>query len=46
MTKNGYTVHVMPDCITSYDKRKLPELLAYYESKGSTIAELHEYMEA
>lgn len=46
MTKSSYTVHVLSDCITSYDKRKLPELLAYYESKGSTVAELHEYMEA
>lgn len=26
--------HVLSDCITSYDKKKLPELLAYYESKG------------
>lgn len=29
MTKSGYTVHVLSDCITSYDKKKLPELLAY-----------------
>ena len=46
MTKNGYTVHIMSDCITSYDKRKLPELLAYYKSKGSSVAALNEYMEA
>lgn len=46
MTKSGYTVHVLSDCITSYDKRKLPELLAYYESKGSSVAQLREYMEA
>ncbi|MFZ2702642.1 MAG: isochorismatase family protein, partial [Gemmiger qucibialis] len=26
MTKSGYTVHVLSDCITSYDKRKLPEM--------------------
>lgn len=30
MAKNGYTVHVLSDCITSYDKKKLPEMLAYY----------------
>ena len=30
MTKSGYTVHVLSDCITSYDKKKLPELLTYY----------------
>ena len=37
MTKSGYTVHVLSDCITSYDKKKLPELLAYYESKGCKV---------
>ena len=42
MTKNGYTVHVLSDCITSYDKKKLPELLVYYESKGCEVIELSE----
>ena len=32
MAKGGYGVHVLSDCITSYDKKKLPEMLAYYES--------------
>ncbi|MDO4572814.1 MAG: isochorismatase family cysteine hydrolase, partial [Clostridia bacterium] len=27
MAKAGYTVHVLSDCITSYDKRKLDEML-------------------
>ena len=40
MRKAGYTVHVLSDCITSYDKKKLPELLAYYESKGGTVVTL------
>ena len=40
MTKSGYTVHVLSDCITSYDKKKLPELLAYYASKGCSVATL------
>ncbi len=40
MTKNGYTVHVLSDCITSYDKKKLPEMLAYYESKGCSVMTL------
>ena len=44
MTKAGYTVHVLSDCITSYDKRKLPELLAYYESKGCSVTPLQEVM--
>ena len=34
MTKAGYTVHVLSDCITSYDLKKLPEMLAYYADKG------------
>ena len=42
MTKSGYTVHVLSDCVTSYDKRKLPEMLAYYESKGCEVTELSE----
>ena len=42
MTKSGYTVHVLSDCITSYDKKKLPEMLAYYESKGCEVTELSE----
>ena len=40
MRKAGYTVHVLSDCITSYDKKKLPELLAYYESKGCWVMTL------
>ncbi len=40
MAKSGYAVHVLSDCITSYDKKKLPEMLAYYESKGCSVMEL------
>lgn len=42
MAKSGYAVHVLSDCITSYDKRKLPEMLAYYASKGCSVATLEE----
>lgn len=42
MAKSGYNVHVLSDCITSYDKKKLPELLAYYESKGCEVLALSE----
>ena len=42
MAQSGYTVHVLSDCITSYDKKKLPELLAYYESKGCAVMTLSE----
>ena len=43
MTKVGYTVHVLSDCVTSYDLKKLPEMLAYYESKGCEVKTLAEY---
>ncbi len=44
MAKNGYAVHVLSDCITSYDKKKLPEMLNYYESKGCSVKKLSEIM--
>ena len=31
-------VTVLSDCITSFDKTKIPELLEYYESKGAKIS--------
>ena len=37
MAKAGYTVHVLSDCITSYDKKKIDEMLAYYQSKGCLV---------
>jgi nicotinamidase-related amidase len=40
MTKLGYNVTVLSDCVTSYDKRKLPEMMKYYEDKGCKIADL------
>ena len=40
MAKAGFTVHVLSDCITSYDLKKLPEMLAYYESKGCEVKTL------
>ncbi len=40
MTKCGYTVHVFSDCVTSYDKKKIPEMLAYYKSKGCVIEKI------
>ena len=46
MEKGEYTVHVLSDCITSYDKKKLPEMLAYYESKGCSVMPLQAVMQA
>ena len=40
----GYTVHALSDCITSYDKKKLPEMMEYYASKGCTVDRLSEVM--
>ena len=40
MRKAGYTVHVLSDCITSYDLKKLPEMLAYYAKQGCEVKNL------
>jgi len=37
MLKSNYKVTVLSDCVTSYDKKKIPEMLLYYESKGSAV---------
>ncbi|MBU1413427.1 cysteine hydrolase [Myxococcota bacterium] len=37
LRKENYSVSVLSDCITSYDKRKIDEMLRYYESKGCKI---------
>ena len=42
MRKDGYPVHILSDCITSYDKRKIDEMIRYYESKGCEILTLSE----
>jgi nicotinamidase-related amidase len=41
MSKANYKVHVLSDCITSYDKKKIDEMLRYYESKGCEIISLN-----
>lgn len=45
MAKSGHTVHVLSDCITSCAKKKLPEMLNYYESKGCSVQTLDETMQ-
>jgi len=44
MRKSGYEVTVLSDCITSYDKRKIDEMLQYYESKGCNIIALNDLL--
>ena len=41
LAKANYGVSVLSDCITSYDKRKINEMLCYYESKGCKIITLN-----
>ena len=43
MTKAGYTVHVISDCVTSYDLKKMPQMFAYYTDKGCEVRTLAEY---
>ncbi|MDE7214600.1 MAG: isochorismatase family protein, partial [Clostridia bacterium] len=40
MAKYGYLVHVLSNCITSYDKKKIPEMLDYYERIGCRVETL------
>ena len=46
MTKAGYTVHVISDCVTSYDLKKIPEMLTYYAEKGCEIGALNDWQGA
>ncbi|MGL5434396.1 MAG: cysteine hydrolase family protein [Lachnospiraceae bacterium] len=41
LRKANYRVNVLSDCIISYDKRKIDEMLRYYESKGCKIISLN-----
>lgn len=42
MRKENYAVTVLSDCITSYDKRKIDEMLLYYQSKGCKLMRVEE----
>ena len=44
LCKAGYKVNVISDCITSYDKKKIDEMLNYYEKNGSKIISLNELL--
>lgn len=37
LIKANFIVHVLSDCITSYDKNKIKEMLQYYENKGCKL---------
>lgn len=40
MAKNGFKVHVLSNCITSYDKKKIPEMIDYYKRSGCSVETL------
>ena len=44
MAKAGYTVHVISDGITSYNLKKIPEMLVYYTDKGCEVKPLAGYL--
>ena len=44
MTKAGYAVHVISACVTSYDLKKMPEMLSYYADKSCEVKTLEEYV--
>ena len=46
MCKAGFNVSVLSDCITSYDKRKIDEMLTYYESKGCRLIKLNDFIKS
>lgn len=44
MRKAGYDVTVLSDCVTSYDKRKISEMLQYYEKQGCRLISLSDFL--
>lgn len=42
MTEAGYAVHVISDCVTSYDLKKMDEMFTYYSNKGCEVKTLTE----
>jgi len=45
LRKANHEVNVLADCITSYSKKKIDEMLQYYESKGCKIIGLGDLQE-
>ena len=44
MAKAGFKVHVISDCVTSYDLKKIDEMLEYYEKKGCDVKLLDQFI--
>ena len=44
LCKANYHVNVLSDCISSWDKKKIPEMLDYYKNQGSKIINLNDLL--
>ena len=44
LAKVGYKVHVISDCVTSYDLKKMDEMFKYYADKGCDVKKLGDYL--
>lgn len=44
LVKAGYKVHVISDCVTSYNLKKMDEMFTYYEDKGCDVKKLAGYI--
>ena len=42
LRKANYGVNVLSDCITSWDKKKIADMLSYYKSNGCKLLSSHE----
>ena len=42
LRKADYDVSVFSDCITSWDRKKIPEMISYYVKKGCSIINLND----
>lgn len=43
LAKAGYKVHVISDCVTSYNLKKLDEMFTYYADKGCDVKKLADW---
>ena len=44
LRKTNYAVTVISDCIISWDKKKIPEMLDYYKGKDSSVISLSDLL--
>lgn len=44
LCKANYEVYFLSECITSYDKKKIPDILQYYKDKGCHVTVLKDLL--